>query len=639
MGGVARYDGELVHLAAFHGPSAEGVASMRAGFPMTAGRRLGPGARRRGGRAGADLRRPGGSRLRAEGRHGAARLPQHRGRADDPRRPGHRLDRRLPRGAERLPRQARPAAAHLRRPGGDRDRERAALQRDQGGARAADRDRGDPEVIASSPSDVQPVFDAIVRNAVTLCDSMFANVFRFDGELLHWAASHNLDPDTVELLRRNPRRPEPSLLAGRVILTAAVARLPDALADPAVRPAVRGHRRLAIDARRADAARRASVGAIVVGWHDPGPISARHDEMLKTFADQAVIAIENVRLFNETRLEGRAAPRAERGARLPDRDQRGAARHQPVADRRGAGVRGDRRVRDAPVRQRRRRCLPLRRRARRLVATRNWPRRRSRCAHRSIRRRRAGPAGRPRHPRGERSASTTRCSTPRTTMRRAERRAGAHGRCADAEDGVPVGAILVAWPEPGRNTAAPGRPVQDLRRPGGDRDRERAPVQRDQGGARAADRDGRDPARHQQLADRRAAGVRCDRRAGDGLCGGSMVAATRFDGELLHLVSYRGTSARGEAAMRAAFPMPLEPRLGQRPRHPRPGAGADRRRALATPNTSSRRAPIVSGWTSCLSVPLLHEGRAIGAIAVARPSPGASPSSRSRCSRPSPTRP
>ena len=53
------------------------------------------------------------------------------------------------------------------------------------------------QVIASSPSDVQPVFDAIVRNAVGLCGGLFANVFRFDGELLHWAASHNLAPQSV----------------------------------------------------------------------------------------------------------------------------------------------------------------------------------------------------------------------------------------------------------------------------------------------------------------------------------------------------------------------------------------------------------------------------------------------------------
>src|SRR5262249_22583969 len=50
-------------------------------------------------------------------------------------------------------------------------------------------------VIRTSPTDAQPVFETIVRNAVSLCGSLYANVFRFDGELLHWAASHNVGPN------------------------------------------------------------------------------------------------------------------------------------------------------------------------------------------------------------------------------------------------------------------------------------------------------------------------------------------------------------------------------------------------------------------------------------------------------------
>jgi len=63
-------------------------------------------------------------------------------------------------------------------------------------------------VISTSPTDVQPVFETIVRNAVSLCGSLFANVFRFDGELLHFAAGHNVGPSYVELLRaKYPMRP------------------------------------------------------------------------------------------------------------------------------------------------------------------------------------------------------------------------------------------------------------------------------------------------------------------------------------------------------------------------------------------------------------------------------------------------
>jgi two-component system, NtrC family, sensor kinase len=86
--------------------------------------------------------------------------------------------------------------------------------------------------ISMSPSSVQPVFETIVRNALPLCGSLFANVFRFDGELLHYVASHNIGPDFLELLHEKyPMRPDSSQVAGRVILTRSVVRLENALED------------------------------------------------------------------------------------------------------------------------------------------------------------------------------------------------------------------------------------------------------------------------------------------------------------------------------------------------------------------------------------------------------------------------
>ena len=76
------------------------------------------------------------------------------------------------------------------------------------------------------------------------------------------------------------------------------------------------------------------IGAIVVAWPEAGPVIERHVELLQTFADQAVIAIENVRLFKE--LEERNAEVA-RGAGASDGDSRGARHHQPLADGRAAG--------------------------------------------------------------------------------------------------------------------------------------------------------------------------------------------------------------------------------------------------------------------------------------------------------------
>src|SRR5262245_36031041 len=55
-------------------------------------------------------------------------------------------------------------------------------------------------VISASPVDTGPVFETIVKNAVSLCGSLFANVFRFDGERLHFVASHNVGRNYVDLI-------------------------------------------------------------------------------------------------------------------------------------------------------------------------------------------------------------------------------------------------------------------------------------------------------------------------------------------------------------------------------------------------------------------------------------------------------
>jgi signal transduction histidine kinase len=160
-------------------------------------------------------------------------------------------------------------------------------------------------VISTLPTDAQPVFDTIVRNAVSLCGSLFANVFRFDGEL-HFVAGHNVGPSYVELLRaKYPMRPDSSQVSGRVLLTKSVVRLEDAFADPEYDqrfPQAMGWRRmLGVPMLRQDD----PVGAIVVGWAEPGPIAKAQEDLLKQFADQAVIAIENVRLFDEVQARTR----------------------------------------------------------------------------------------------------------------------------------------------------------------------------------------------------------------------------------------------------------------------------------------------------------------------------------------------
>jgi signal transduction histidine kinase len=160
--------------------------------------------------------------------------------------------------------------------------------------------------ILRSPTDALPVFETIVRHAMALCGSLFANVFRFDGERLHFAASHNTDPNYVALMRsKYPMRPDRSQVSGRVILTRSIVVLEDARCDSEYDqrfPAAQGWRRmLGVPMLRDGKA----LGVIVVAWDQAGPVPSPLVELLQSFAQQAVIAVENVRLFNELQSRNR----------------------------------------------------------------------------------------------------------------------------------------------------------------------------------------------------------------------------------------------------------------------------------------------------------------------------------------------
>ncbi len=162
-------------------------------------------------------------------------------------------------------------------------------------------------VISQSQTDVQPVFDTIARNAVRLCTAAFSYVFRFDGQLMHVAAHHNVSEEGLAALARQwPMAPNRRSIPARAVLDRAVVHVTDALEeqDYLYLPTARalGLRTLMAVPMLRDGR---PVGAIAVCRQRVEPFSDRQIDLVKTFADQAVIAIENVRLFKE--LEARTA--------------------------------------------------------------------------------------------------------------------------------------------------------------------------------------------------------------------------------------------------------------------------------------------------------------------------------------------
>jgi signal transduction histidine kinase len=179
-----------------------------------------------------------------------------------------------------------------------RDRQEQALERQTATADIL-------KVIAGSPSDVQPVFEVIVERAVRLCSGHMGRVYRYDGDIIRMVAGYGLSAPGLDRVQQVfPRPAADDTTAGLAIRSRRPYFVADIKSDRSVPPLSRqmiealGTRsQVTVPMLRAAE----PIGAITVGWTDPAAYNDQQVALLQTFADQAVIAIENVRLLNETK--------------------------------------------------------------------------------------------------------------------------------------------------------------------------------------------------------------------------------------------------------------------------------------------------------------------------------------------------